>query len=134
MKFRGRGIGIIELLVVLAIMGILASVLLPGYQDHVLKSYRTEAMQALLKVAGLQEMLLVDQRRYSADLTELGFATKQFLTESGRYKISAVVTEQGYQLKAQAQQAQTEDKSCQVFLLNNYGQKSSEPGSVCWTY
>ena len=134
MKFRGRGIGIIELLVVLAIMGILASVLLPGYQDHVLKSYRAEAMQALLKVAGLQEMLLVDQRRYSADLTELGFAAKQFLTESGRYKISAVVTEQGYQLKAQAQQAQTEDKSCQVFLLNNYGQKRSEPGSVCWTY
>ena len=134
MKFRERGIGIIELLVVLAIMGILASVLLPGYQDHVLKSYRAEAMQALLKVAGLQEMLLVDQRRYSADMTELGFASKQFLTESGRYKISAVVTEQGYQLKAQAQQAQTEDKSCQIFLLNNYGQKSSEPGSVCWTY
>ena len=61
-------------------------------------------------------------------------SAKQFLTESGRYKISAVVTEQGYQLKAQAQQAQTEDKSCQVFLLNNYGQKRSEPGSVCWTY
>jgi type IV pilus assembly protein PilE len=134
MKLKPLGIGLIELLVVLAILGILASVLLPGYQDHVLKSYRAEAMQALLKVAGLQEMLLVDQQRYSADLTELGFAAKQFLTESGRYKISAVVTEQGYQLKAQAQQAQTEDKSCQVFLLNNYGQKSSEPGSVCWTY
>lgn len=134
MKLKVEGIGLIELLVVLAIMGILASVLLPGYQDHVLKSYRAEAMQALLKVAGLQEMLLVDQQRYSADLTELGFASKQFVTESGRYKVSAVVTEQGYQLKAQAQQAQSEDKSCQVFLLNNYGQKSSEPGSSCWTY
>lgn len=134
MKLKSLGVGLIELLVVLAIMGILASVLLPGYQDHVLKSYRAEAMQALLKVAGLQEMLLVDQRRYSADLTELGFAAKQFLTESGRYKISAVVTEQGYQLKAQAQQAQAEDKNCQVFLLNSYGQKSSEPGSVCWSH
>lgn len=134
MTDTSRGLGLIELLVVLSILGILASVLLPGYQDHVLKSHRTEAMQALLKVAGLQEMLLVDQHRYSADLTELGFAAAQFLTESGRYKISAVVTEQGYQLKAQAQQAQTEDKSCQVFLLNSYGQKSSEPGSVCWTY
>ena len=134
MKLKPVGVGLIELLVVLAILGILASVLLPGYQEHVLKSYRAEAMQALLKVAGLQEMLLVDQRRYSADLTELGFASKQFLTESGRYKISAVVTEQGYQLRAEAQQAQTEDKSCQVFLLNNYGQKSSEPGSVCWSY
>lgn len=129
-----QGLGLIELLVVLAILGILASVLMPGYQEHVLKSYRAEAMQVLLKVAGLQEMLLVDQRRYSADLTELGFAAKQFLTESGRYKISAVITEQGYLLKAQAQQAQAEDKSCQVFLLNSYGQKSSEPGSVCWTY
>ena len=119
---------------VLAILAILASVLMPGYQEQVLRSYRAEAMQTLLKVAGLQEMLLVDQRRYSADLTELGFAAKQFVTESGRYKISALVTEQGYQLKAQAQQAQTEDKNCQVFLLNSYGQKSSEPDSVCWTY
>lgn len=134
MRGRQQGLGFIEVVVVLAILGILTSVLLPGYQDHVLKSYRVEAMQTLLKVAGLQEMLLVDQRRYSADLTELGFAAQQFLTESGRYKISAVVTEQGYQLKAQAQQAQTEDKSCQVFLLNSYGQKSSEPGSVCWTH
>ncbi|MBU1618979.1 MAG: prepilin-type N-terminal cleavage/methylation domain-containing protein [Gammaproteobacteria bacterium] len=134
MKLRTQGIGLIELLVVLAIMGILASVLLPGYQDHVLKGHRAEAMQALLKVAGLQEMLLVDQHRYSADLTELGFAAKQFVTESGRYKVSAVVTEQGYLLKAQAQQAQSEDKSCQVFLLNSYGQKSSEPDSACWSY
>lgn len=134
MSVRLKGLGMIELLVVLAILGILASVLLPGYEEHSLKSYRAEAMQALLKVAGLQEMLLVDQRRYSADLTELGFASKEYVTESGRYKISAVVTQQGYQLKAHAQQAQAQDKSCQVFLLNNYGQKSSEPASVCWTY
>ena len=134
MSVRLKGLGVIELLVVLAILGILASVLLPGYQEHALKSYRAEAMQALLKVAGLQEMLLVDQRRYSADLTELGFAGKEYVTESGRYKISAVVTQQGYQLKAHAQQTQAQDKSCQVFLLNNYGQKSSEPASVCWTY
>lgn len=134
MSIRSYGLGLIELLVVLAIMGILASVVLPGYQEHVLKSYRAEAMQALLKVAGLQEMLLVDQQRYSDDLTELGFAARQFLTESGRYKVTAEVTELGYQLKAVAQQAQTEDKSCQVFLLNNYGQKSSEPSSACWSY
>ena len=134
MNSRLQGVGLIELLAVLAILGILASVVLPGYQEHVLKSYRAEAMQALLKVAGLQEMLLVDQQRYSADLTELGFASQQFLTESGRYKISAVITEQGYQLRAQAQQAQVADKSCQVFLLNNYGQKGSEPSSVCWSY
>lgn len=134
MKATQSGLGLIELLVVLSILGILASIILPSYQDHVLKSYRAEAMQALLKVAGLQEMLLVDQQRYSADLTELGFAAAQFFTDSGRYKVSAMVTEQGYQLKAQAQDAQSEDKACLVFLLNNYGQKTSEPSSACWSY
>jgi type IV pilus assembly protein PilE len=134
MSLRQKGFGLIEVLVALAIVGILTSVILPGYQQHVLKGYRAEAMQALLKVAGLQEMLLVDQQRYSADLTELGFSAAQFVTESGRYKISAVVSDQGYQLKAQALLTQGEDKSCQVFWLNNYGQKGSEPDTGCWTY
>ncbi|RVT44072.1 prepilin-type N-terminal cleavage/methylation domain-containing protein [Rheinheimera sediminis] len=134
MKLRNQGLGLIELLAVLAITGILTSILLPSYKDYVLQSYRAEAMQTLLKVAALQEMLLVDQYRYSADLTELGFPANEFSTESGRYTVSAVVTEQGYELRAQAQQAQSEDKSCQVFSLNNYGQKTSEPDSVCWTF
>jgi type IV pilus assembly protein PilE len=134
MSSERKGFGLIELLVVLAVLGILSSIILPGYQDHVLKGHRTEAMQVLLKVAGLQEMLLVDQQRYSTDLTELGFAAAQFVTESGRYTISAQVTEQGYQLKAQARGAQAADESCQTFLLNNYGQKRSEPAASCWSY
>ncbi len=134
MSRQSRGMGLIELLVVLAIIGILTSVVLPEYRLHLLKSYRAEAMQTLLAVAGLQEMLFVDQRRYSDDLTELGFSEAQFLTESGRYKISAELTEHGYQLIAQVQQAQIQDTNCQLFLLNSYGQKSSEPDPACWTY
>lgn len=134
MSRQSRGMGLIELLVVLAIIGILTSVVLPEYRLYLLKSYRAEAMQTLLTVAGLQEMLFVDQRRYSDDLTELGFSEAQFLTESGRYKISVELTEHGYQLIAQVQQAQIQDTNCQLFLLNSYDQKSSEPDPACWTY
>ncbi|MFC4655556.1 type IV pilin protein [Rheinheimera sp.] len=131
---KAQGIGLIELLVALAVLGILASVMLPAYQQDVLRSYRLEAQQELLKVAGLQELLLADQQRYTPDLTELGLAAKVITTSSGRYRISAELTEQGYQLEALAVSVQQQDLDCQRFSLTSLGQKQSAPRSNCWMH
>ncbi|WP_337842222.1 type IV pilin protein [Rheinheimera sp.] len=131
---KTQGAGLIELLVALAVLGILASVLLPSYQQDVLRSYRLEAQQELLKVAGLQEVLQADQQRYTRDLTELGLAGKVITTPSGRYRISAELTEQGYRLDAQAVAMQQKDADCLSFSLTSLGQKLSAPKTNCWMH
>lgn len=131
-KTTAPGFVLIEIMVVVALIGIILSVALPGYQQHVLGSYRREACAELLKVANMQQLLLAEQYRYSADLTEFGFAHSSYLTESGRFRISAVLTSQGYQLSAIATGAQQKDSDCQLFQLDQYGVKSSQPAADCW--
>lgn len=126
------GFVLIEIMVVVALIGIILSVAIPGYQQHVLSSYRREACAELLKVANMQQLLLAEQYRYSADLTEFGFSDSSYLTESGRFRISALLTSQGYQLSATATGVQQQDKDCLLFRLDQYGVKSSQPETTCW--
>ncbi|WP_306522443.1 type IV pilin protein [Rheinheimera sp.] len=126
------GFVLIEIMVVVALIGIILSVAIPGYQQHVLSSYRREACAELLKVANMQQLLLAEQYRYSADLTEFGFPDSSYLTESGRFRISALLTSQGYQLSAAATGVQQQDKDCLLFRLDQYGVKSSQPETTCW--
>ena len=126
------GFVLIEIMVVIAIIGILVSVVVPGYQQHVLRSYRLEASGELLKIAGLQQMLLAEQARYTADLTELGYPTVSYLTTTGRFVIEAELTADGYLLKAAAIGPQLADISCSQFKLDQYGSKTSSPAPDCW--
>lgn len=126
------GFVLIEIMVVVALIGIILSVAIPGYQQHVLSSYRREACAELLKVANMQQLLLAEQYRYSADLTEFGFSDSSYLTESGRFRITALLTSQGYQLSATATGVQQQDKDCLLFRLDQYGAKSSQPETTCW--
>lgn len=129
---RVRGFVLIEMMVVAGIIGVLLSVLLPSYQHYVLQSYRREAAQELMKLANLQQLLFAEQRRYSDDLTELGFAGRHYLLASGRFRISARLTVNGYQLTAEAQDMQRKDTDCLELMLDHFGQQRSLPATDCW--
>jgi type IV pilus assembly protein PilE len=131
-QYKTLGFVVIEVMVVVAILGIILSIAVPGYQQHVLSSYRREASSELLKIANMQQLLLAEQYRYTADLTEFGFSASSYVTSSARFKIEAVLTTKGYLLSAQAIGAQQKDKECLLFRLDQFGVKSSQPDSDCW--
>ncbi len=81
-------------MVVLAIIGIIASVAIPSYQRHVVKTYRTDdAMPALLDMMRAQENYFANEYTYATDMTHINYGANgsAFTIPSGRYEISAAV-------------------------------------------
>ena len=70
-----RGFSLVELVIVMAIVGILLAVAVPTYREHVRKAARADLQSFLTGVAARQQQFLVDKRRYAASLAALGMST-----------------------------------------------------------
>lgn len=91
MNTTQRGMSLIELMIVIAIIGILVAAAYPSYRDHVIKTRKTDAAVLINKVMQAQERLFVNTLTYTNDLTVLGFANVANLsTAGGHYLVSAV--------------------------------------------
>lgn len=62
---RSRGVTLIELMVVIAILGIITSVGYPMYTDHVRKGHRAAAQAHLMTLASRQGEILVGSNSYA---------------------------------------------------------------------
>ena len=67
-----RGFSLAELMVTVAIIGILASIAYPAYTDHVEKVRRSAAQQLMMDIAGREEQYLLDNLAYTTDLSAAG--------------------------------------------------------------
>ncbi|MBX9935878.1 MAG: type IV pilin protein [Burkholderiaceae bacterium] len=99
MRKKHNGFTLIELMIVVAIIGILASVAYPAYTDSVRKGRRAQARTALLELMQQQERFMTQRNCYAAFTTasngtatatanaECGFTTatsvSMFKTSSG---------------------------------------------------
>ena len=75
------GFTLIELMVVVAIVAILSAFAYPSYERYVIKAKRTVAQNALLQLADRQQQFFMDNKRFAADLTNLGFSANPYVLD-----------------------------------------------------
>jgi type IV pilus assembly protein PilE len=60
-----KGFTVVELLITMAIIGILTAIAFPSYQSHVRKGSRAAAQAAMIQVADREAQYLLDARNYA---------------------------------------------------------------------
>ena len=76
-----RGFSLIELMIVVAIVAIISAFAYPSYDRYVIKTKRSVAQNALLQVADRQQQFFMDNKRFAADITNLGFPANPYVVD-----------------------------------------------------
>ena len=150
MYARQRGLTLVELMVVVAVMAIIASVAYPLYTAQVQKSRRADAKVALQSIALAQERVYTVNGGYSNNLNVLyptstvaiaaGFdhpftSNTAGTTSRGYYTVGLTQTSnQDFGATASIAGAQASDADCVQFTINQLGVKGATDGggTNCW--
>jgi type IV pilus assembly protein PilE len=146
MKQFQRGVTLLELMIVVAIVAILSAFAFPSYMQYVVNTKRTVATAALLQIADRQQQFFMDNKQFTDDLTDLGFAANPLvLADDGNsaaagdsdavYSISlSNVATATYTITAAPLHGQaTRDTECASLTLNQSGARgNSGGGDDCW--
>ena len=139
---RTRGMTLIELMVVVAIVAILSTLAVGSYRRYVLRANRTDATSALLRIQVGEEKFFLQNNTYTTNVTAappagLGVASP---TPNGFYNVTVVPDPNStnsiatsFLATAAAQGTQTQDTSCLTLTITDQGQRSSAPSTTaCW--
>lgn len=124
---KQAGFTLIELMVVVVIVGILAMVAYPSYQNSVLKTRRADGQALLMSIVNAEERYFTKNNTYTTDMTDLGYtAATNVDSEEGYYKASAAACTGAtivtcVNVTGTAQGPQTDDGN---LTLNSRGQKT----------
>lgn len=70
-----QGFTLVELMITVAIVGILAAIAYPSYTQYVVKSNRAAAQAFMLNVANKEEQYILDAREYATAATNAEFTS-----------------------------------------------------------
>ena len=123
MKYR-RGFTLIELMIAIAIVGILAAIALPSYQKYIMRGKRAAAQAQMMDIANREQQYFLDKRAY-ADKTALEGTGFTLPTEVGvNYDYDVTTSEDGvasFTITFTAKGTQTSDGD---LSLNSAGVKT----------
>ena len=131
-----RGLTLIEIMVVVALVGILASIALTSYQSQTRKTRRYAAQSCLMEYAQYMERYYTTANNpmsyVGAVLPEAACKTNL----ASYYTFSLTRASQAFSVQAVASGAQTGDTDCRTLALNQAAQQSSSSATAsttgCW--
>lgn len=137
-----RGVTLVELMVVIAVIGTLAAIAIPSYRRYLIRSQRSEAKISLMQLQTAEEKFYLQNNAYTNNVTAappagLGLPGS---SETGKYNI-AITTfpadAQSYTATASPRTGggQTDDTQCVNFTINERGTRGvSGPSGTqfCW--
>ncbi len=85
MKHLNNGFSLIELMIVVAIIGILASIAYPSYDEYVKRGNRTEGQAFISDAAARQERYYSQNNSYTTSPASLGLSTS---SSTAKYTLS----------------------------------------------
>ena len=131
-----RGFTLIEIMVVVALVGILASIALTSYQSQTRKTRRYAAQSCLMEQAQYME------RYYTTASNPMTYTAASLPSAACRtnlasyYSFSLTSASQAFSVQAVASGAQTGDTSCLTLALNQAAQQTSSSATAsttgCW--
>ena len=131
---RYQGFSLIELLIAVAIIGILAAITIPMYSDYVTRSRRADGRAKLMQVAQELERCYTQFSKYD-DVNCSVSASGTVISAQGFYVIGASVpTPSTFTLTATPQNEQADDTDCKTLTLTHLGEQSATgtDKDSCW--
>lgn len=132
MKNKHQGVTLLELLIVVAIIGILSAVALPAWNSQVMKARRADAVNSLLDLQLLQNRHFAENGTYGT-LVQIGGSS----SSNDQYYTMAIsgVSAAEFLGTATAAGSQADDTACATFCINEDGPDHGSTGcatSACW--
>ncbi len=136
---RGAGFTLIELMIVVAVIGVLAAIAYPNYREYVMKSNRSDAKASLTRSAQELTRCFTSFNRYDHDdCAEAALYDAAYASAEGYYALTGVINATTFVLTATTTGTQVGDTNCKTFQLSNTGARSAATSTAtdstarCW--